>query len=155
MGSVSQSDPNTWMSQDFYIVWLYPVQKWWKSLKLFYIKWHVLTAELNRRERNFTFSWLALYSGTVVRIQNRVSACICIFNVWPAWTLQPYGHSGHLVRYLDIYDYSGVLPDTFSSPSVKMSKSSRPVIWSVALHRPELSMGDSSGGLTTAHLGQI
>ena len=109
-------------------------------------------AELNR-ERNFTFSWLGWYGG--LRIQNRVSACICIFNVWPAWTLQPYGHSGHLVRYLDIYDYSGVLPDTFSSPSVKMSKSSCPVIWSVALHRPELSMGDSSGGLTTAHLGQI
>ena len=34
-----------------------------------------------------------------------------------------------------------------TTPSVKMSKSSCPVIWSLALQRPELSHGGSSGGL--------
>ena len=58
------------------------------------------------QRKKFTFSWLGWYGG--LRIQNRVSACICIFNVWP------YGHSGHLVIYPDIYCSSGVTADTFS-----------------------------------------
>ena len=136
------------------------VEKWWKSLKLFYIKWHVL----NWRERNFTFSWLAWYGGMVVRIQNRVSACICIFNVWPVYTLHCATIwtqcSGHLVIYLDIYDSSGV--KTLSPLAISTVQSEGPnvqIILSCHLVRriatPGATHGGSSGGLTTAHLVQI
>ena len=118
-------------------------------------------AELNR-ERNFTFSWLGWYGG--LRIQNGVSACICIFNVWPGLDStrpQPYGHSGHLVIYPDIYCSSGVTGDTFSpGHQVHYSECQNvQIILSCHLVRriatPGATHGGSSGGLTTAHLVQI
>ena len=69
-------------------------------------------------------------------------------------TPQPYGHSGHSLIYLDIYDSSGVSQDTFSPECQNVQ-----IILSCHLVRriatPGATHGGSSGGLTTAHLVQI